>query len=385
MKFFDTLRAGPPPPKVAFLPDALFFTRAVPVASGATAAEAAAQVELALEGISPFPLAQLYYGWFWLPGAERAFVFASYRRRFTSEQASSWAGVDFVLPTFAAVFGATVEPATTVVLASPEGFTGVHWDSGPVPASVLSRQLEPEATDDDRARVREELIRAIGGSKTVIDLAAAPAAEPSLNDREVSFRAGDFQSYIPAAVAAALDVRDKDDLAALRAAHRRDLILWRVTLGCAAALALLAVAEIVRLGGLQWQKVRLAQLNAQRPRVEAIMASNALATRIEDLATKRLLPMEMLTIVLGGVDSSLLPSGMMFTNVKAATTSGLYTLIVDAQTDNAGQVSVYQTAIRNLPGCENVDVQLKGTRGALTTFTLTITFKPDAIKPTSAS
>ena len=384
MKFLDTLRAGPPPPKIAFLPDALFFTRAVPVAAGATPAEAAAQVELALEGIAPFPLTQLFYGWFWLPGAERAFVFASYRRRFTSEQTASWSGADLVLPAFAAVLGATVEPATTVVLAAPEGFTAVHWDAGPVPVNVLCRSLEPEATDEDRARVRDELIRAIGGSKTVIDLATPPVAEPSLNDREMSFRAGDFRSIVPAATAASLDVRDKDDLVALRASRRRDVILWRVALGCAAALALLAVGEIARLGGLQWQKVRLAQLTAQRPRVEAIMASNALAVRIEDLATKRLLPMEMLTIVLGGVESSLLPPGMMFTNVKAGSSSGLYTLVVDAQTNNAGQVSVYQSALEKLPACEKVDVQLKGTRGDLTTFTLTITFKPDAVKPNSA-
>ncbi len=385
MKFLNTLRAGPPPPKVAFLPDALFFTRAVPVAAGATAAQAAAQVELALEGIAPFPLAQLFYGWFWLPGAERAFVFASYRRRFTSEQTAAWAGVDLVLPAFAAVLGGKVEPATTVVLAAPDGFTAVHWEGGPVPVKVLCRPLEPEATEEDRARVRDELIRAIGGSKAIIDLPAAPAAEPALSDREVSFRAGDFRSSVAAPVAAALDVRDKDELSALRASRRRDVILWRVALGCAAALALLAGGEVARVGGLQWQKVRQTKLAAQRPRVEAIMASNALATRIEDLATKRLMPMEMLTIVLGGADSSLLPPGMMFTNVKAGTASGLYTLVVDAQTNNAGQVSVYQTALEKLPACEKVDVQLKGTRGDLTTFTLTITFKPEAVKPAAVS
>src|SRR4051812_6492829 len=130
MKLLDTLRAGPPPPKIALLPDALFFTRAVPIAAGATAATAAAEVELALEAVSPFPLTQLYYGWFWTPGAERAFVFAAYRRRFTSEQTATWQGAELVLPIFASVLGANVEPATTILLASPEGLTAVHWDSG---------------------------------------------------------------------------------------------------------------------------------------------------------------------------------------------------------------------------------------------------------------
>src|SRR5438874_170651 len=92
------LRSGPPPPKVALLPDALFFTRAVAIAAGATSAEAAAQVELALEALSPFPLAQLYYGSFWVPGAEHAFVFAAYRRRFTAEQTAAWTEAEYVLP-----------------------------------------------------------------------------------------------------------------------------------------------------------------------------------------------------------------------------------------------------------------------------------------------
>ena len=108
---FRFLRAGPPPPRVALLSDALFFTRSVPVAKGATPAQAAAELELALEGISPFPLAQLYYGWFWVPGAERALVFASYRRRFTAEQTADWEQAELVLPTFAAVLGAEVDAA----------------------------------------------------------------------------------------------------------------------------------------------------------------------------------------------------------------------------------------------------------------------------------
>ena len=79
------LRAAPPPPNVVLLPDALFFTRVVAVSEGAAATAAAAEIELALEGVSPFPLAQLYYGWFWKPGSRHALVFAAYRRRFTAD------------------------------------------------------------------------------------------------------------------------------------------------------------------------------------------------------------------------------------------------------------------------------------------------------------
>ncbi|MEO5961504.1 MAG: hypothetical protein ABIZ49_08440, partial [Opitutaceae bacterium] len=193
--FFSALRSGPPPPKVALLPDALFFTRSVPVAAGATPTEATSQIELALEAVSPFPLAQLYYGWFWTPGAGQAFVYAAYRRRFTAEQTAAWADAELVLPVSAALLGGEVKPATTAILDSPEGVTAVHWETPAVPSKVLFRPLDPEASDEDRSRVRGELIDAMGGSKTVVDL-APPAAEPAKSDREIVFRADDFISRL---------------------------------------------------------------------------------------------------------------------------------------------------------------------------------------------
>jgi hypothetical protein len=96
---FKFLRAGPPPPKVSLLPDALFFTRTIPIAADTPAAEVAAQVELALESLAPFPVAQLYHGYYFPPGASAALVFAAYRRRFTAEQiteAVAEAGLDIM-------------------------------------------------------------------------------------------------------------------------------------------------------------------------------------------------------------------------------------------------------------------------------------------------
>ena len=66
------LRAGPPPPRVVILPDAVFFSRSIEVPPAATEAEVVSQVGLALEALSPFPLAHLYYGYYRPPGAGRA-------------------------------------------------------------------------------------------------------------------------------------------------------------------------------------------------------------------------------------------------------------------------------------------------------------------------
>src|SRR5471030_2781090 len=134
-KLLDFIKSGPPAPRVVLLPDHRFFVRLVPVADAATPADVAAQVDLALETLSPFPPAQLYHGYYWIPGAAQALVFASYRKRFTMEQAAEWKQAELVAPAFAAFLGVEHEPATTLLFPSAEGLTAVYWESGPVPAA----------------------------------------------------------------------------------------------------------------------------------------------------------------------------------------------------------------------------------------------------------
>lgn len=374
------LRAGPPPPKVALLPDAMFFTRAVPISPGASAAEAASQVELALEAVSPFPLAQLYYGWFWVPGAENAFVFAAYRRRFTTDQASEWGDAELVLPSFGAVLGAKVEPATTVLLTGAEGITAVYWEAGPVPAKVLFVPIELEATEEERTRVREDLLRAIGGSKTVIDLAAPVTADAAASDRDVVFRSGDFVSEVPATTAAALDVRDKAELAALRNSRKRDVILWRVVIGMVAGILLLGVGELALVGGRQWLGLRNKEYAAKKPLVDKVMSLHELANRIDDIATKRLLPIEM--VVAAAMTK---PGDVFFSSAQTERTRGLYTLVVRAYTMNSAQVNAYEAALRALPTVESANATIERMSNDRTNFVMTIVFKPDALKPGGAA
>jgi hypothetical protein len=380
------LRAGPPPPKVVLLPDALFFSRAVPITAGAGAAEAATQVELALEAMSPFPIAQLYYGSFWVPGAEHAFVFAAYRRRFTTDQTAAWGDAELVIPASAALFGGTVQPATTLLLTSADGLTAVHWEDPRVPSRVVFRPIAPEATDEERTVAREELLRGLGGSKAVIDLLVPPAADPRHSDHEVVFRSGDFVSRLSAPAAAALDVRDKGELAALRASRKRDLVLWRVALGCAAALVLLAACELALVGAHAWQNVRVARVHDRAPTVKTIQDAQELAVSIQDLVTRRFLPLEMVTTVLGA-NGDRKPGDVVVRRIQSNAqggSRGSYSVTMELQTNNPAQVPVYRNELQKLPECDHVDVEPVRLEGSLSIFRLTVTFKPGMLKPEPA-
>lgn len=380
------LRAGPPPPKVVLLPDGMFFSRTIPVSPGATADDARQQIELALEAISPFPLAQLYYGWYWVPNAEHAFVYAAYRRRFTTDQTLAWANAEMVAPASVVLFGGTVEPATTVLLTTAEGITAIHWDTPAVPSRVVFRPIAPEAAEEDRTKLREDMIRELGGSKVIVDLLVAPTPEPGSNDREIQFRSGDFISRLAQPAIGAMDVRDKGELTALRAARQRDLVLWRLTLGCAAALLILALGELALVGGQAWQKVRVAQLNARAPAVDSIKQAQELAINIQDLVTKRFLPLEMVTSVVGA-NGDRKPADLVITRIttNAATGArGTYSLTMEIQTTNSAQVPAYRNELQKLPECESVNVEPMPSQGDRSMFRVTVVFKPGALKPEAA-
>lgn len=366
------LRSGPPPPKVVLLPDSMFFTRSLLVVGGATQADVSAQVELALETLSPFSPAQLYHGFFWTPGADRVLVFAAYRRRFSADQVAEWENAELVMPAFAALLGGEVKPETTLLAPSADGLTAVYWDSGAVPARVAFRPVDAEASEEDRLRVRDELL---GGEQArgAVMLGSQAVAEPSPNEREFVFSAEAYRSRLALATANALDVRDKAELAALRGARRRDLVLWRSFLGLTALLGLLGVAELLLVGHALWQKTRVARADAQRPVVERIMAAQSLTTRINELSTKRLLPFEMIALV-----TERKPSTVTFTRTA---TNGLHALVIDAYATSPDAVSSYQAALNALPVLEKVEVRDQRTRDNTMTFSLTVTFKPGAVKP----
>jgi len=372
-------RSGPPPPKVALLRDTVFFSRAIPIAKGISRAEVVSQVGIILESLSPFPLAQLYYGYYWPEAAEHALAFASYRRRFTVEELEEWNGAEHVMPAFAALLGADVPPATTLVLSSADGLTAIHWGRGPVPTVVLHQAVLPEAPPEERTAVRLQLIRAAGETAKVIDVETPPVAEASEND--IVFAAGPVTSRFPKDVAAALDVRDRAELASLAKARRRDMILWRITLGSIAACLLFLVGEMGLFGAGFWEKARVTKVGAQRPTVEHIMGEQELAGRIDDLSTKRLLPLEMISEVSPEVALPKSPTSIQFLRATATT---LDTIQVEAQTTNAGEISGYRNALLQTTGVERVDIQDQRARDNVVTFTLIVTFKPGALVPATS-
>ncbi len=368
----DQLRSGPPAPKAMLMPDSRFFVRTVEVTEAMDAQAVATQAELSLESISPFPVTQLYHGFYWVPGSSTALIFASYRRRIAADVTEQWPGLDWVAPSFCAVLGYQAKPGTTLVYEKDDCFTAVHWTGGKVPSQVLVRPIPPEAEGEAKQALQDSMVRELGGTQTHVVLDAAPVAVRSQSESLYRFKAGSTEFEIPVEIAERLDIRPVEILTSLRKAKQRDLILWRSSIGVAALLLLLGLGEgLLGLGSLL-QKKHLQQVTAQRSKVEVIMNNDLLTRRIEELSTKRLLPFEMLDVI-----SSKKPTSIWFTKV---TTTDLYDITVEATTQDSASLASFETALNALNLFNSVQLKVTDSRGATTKFRLQASFKPGAVK-----
>lgn len=350
---------------VVFAPGEKFFVRRVPLAPDS---EVSAQVELALEGFSPFPAGQLYYGYRTNVARSEAVVFAAHRKNFSAEETASWVDATAVLPTFSVWLGANnVPPASVALREDGKELEAVAWDGkSELPAAVLVRPQEAVGRDTLIATARR---KAELGSDIAVKI-FRPAVEVTREKKEWILRlnSGSVEARFDEAELGYADIRDKELLKARRLTSRRDTLLWRGFAAVVIGLVACVVLELGVLGVRFWLASRQAYLAAQAPMVKKIELAQSMTKRLEDISTQRLLPFEMINAL-----NDKRPSGLEFNTV---TTKGNWQLDIRGQANSADDTSTFENEIRRVKGVEKVEVLEKTTRDRLTLFHYEVTFKP---------
>jgi len=361
----------PVSPGVVLLPPHHFLARRVSLAPDSAVT---GQVVLALENFSPFPLDQLYHGYVASPAQDEALVYAAYRKKFSAGEVAGWGTATAVVPAFAALLADP--PATPVIRLwhGADSVTAVAWDGRhALPAAMVTRS---SGEAGQGAALVAELRDRTG-------LAAAPLEEFSgeaSGSARADGRGFDFHIALPgggpvatfgrAAVALA-DVREKEFLAERQRTGRRDQLLWRIFVAAAAGLAAVLVLELAGFGaGFAVRRLR-AGIEARTEAVEKIATAQTLSERVAELARRRLMPFEMLAVL-----NRPRPPALFFARV---TTTGQNVLEIEAQTPNAAEAAAYEAALRAAPELAAVETRDVRARDGMTTFTLTATFKPEAL------
>jgi hypothetical protein len=262
-----------------------------------------------------------------------------------------------------------------LLLWSEKGLTAINWDNGDdAPVSVIARELPLEPTETDRAALREAVLHESGRTRTLVEPTTAPVLDNTTTGDEFIYRNELISATFTREQIDMLDVRDKVELSSRRRARARDLLLWRVLLGSAAVIVLAIGLEAGLVGGGLWQKARMIRVDMQEPYVTKIRLAQNLATRIDELSTKRMRPFEMISMV-----AEKKPASVTFMSA-AVMNPNLFTLDVEAQATTSSDVDAFRSALNTMPGCENVEFKDNRLTNGLTTFRVIVTFKPEAFK-----
>ncbi len=350
---------------VAFAPGEKFFVRRVPLAPDG---DASTQVELALEGFSPFPASQLYYGFRTNPARTEALVFAAFRKNFPPEETATWADATAVLPTFSVWLGANaVQPAGVSLRENGDELEAVSWDGrSELPAAILVRTQEAIGRDEFVAEARQKAeLRADAALKTF-----RPAVEIAQENRELILRlgSGGIEARFDEVGLAHADIRDKELLKERRLTSRRDTLLWRGFAGVLIGLAACMVLELGLFAGRFWLSGRQAELDSQAPLAKKIEQTQSVAKRMDEISTQRLLAFEMINVL-----NNKRPAGLEFNSV---TTKGPWQLDIRGQANSADDTSTFEVDARKIPGIEKLEVTEKNSRDRMIVFHYEITFKP---------
>lgn len=368
------LPAAPSVPPVLLLPGDRFFVRRIELSLEVEAGE---QVELGLEGMSPFAVAQLYFGHVREPGGGAALVYAAYRRRFAGEETEGWAGAARVLPEFLAWVGAKPDAAGGVVVhEGSERLTALAWRAEEtLPGVVLVREAKvgTVAGVAEEARVRAGLSAGV----VVKTVKGEPGGEWGDEGALLVKAGGSEQWRIEAAGLDGADIREDDFLEARKQEVKRDGWLWRAVQGCA-ILLLLALLLEGWTGFMKWQAgSRLEQGQAQAAEVEGLETARTLANRIAELGENRLMPFEMLLAI-----NERRPESIRF---QQTVTRGVNELEIEARTDNAADVGAYESVLRENPAVLRVLTRNIRARDGVTTFVLSLVFRPEVLKSNPGS
>ncbi|HWA26658.1 MAG TPA: hypothetical protein VG734_13440 [Lacunisphaera sp.] len=351
---------------LALVPGDRFFLKEIELDPAVAAAK---QVEMALEESSPFPLAQLYFGFVVRADGARALVYAAYRRRFTAEEIAAWAGATAVLPDFLGLLGPVPGGALAVVQVHPAGVSGAAWDGrAALPVAIVTKP-GPQPTETQVNELVAELRQRLGRDDVEVKRIDGATGVGLDDDGAAVFRiAGGETVRFPAAAVAQADVRDKAFLEEKRRDDRRQRG-WTWAFRAAIGLLLVAVGLDLVAGGLGvWSRRRQARVASRTEEVRRIETAQTLATRIEDLTARQEKPLEWLALA-----GSLRPRSIQFTRVSS---NNDRSLAIEAQTSDPAAVGAYESLLRQRREIASVDLHDIRSREGLTNFALDLTFNP---------
>lgn len=350
------------PSPVLILPGHLFFVDRIALPTALERSEVDEFAELSLEGLAPFPIEQLYWGFLYDETAGSILLYAAFKERIKANGYEDLENYLWVQPDFATLHGARFSGETRLLLKTDEGSSEVLFSADQrLPQQIISRA--PEAGDSGVLPSHPVELAAIKVSEKGFPTFHFQAVD-SGND-SIS---GDLEKLSPAEDELwRADVRDA--LFKKNERNARKLTAWiiRATSYAALFVVFLVVLEGVLLLGDVWLERQEARVAAQAPEVRRIEDKQSLMNKLDQVAQNELRPIAILEAL-----NESRPESIYFSRADIEEQNRI---IIDGIANTIKELNAYAKALSASGKFELVDDPDTNFRGGKTTFRLALDYR----------
>jgi len=346
---------------VLTLPGYLFFVDRIDLPAALERSEIDDFAELSLEGLAPFPIEQLHWGFLYSQSSGSILLYAAYKDRIKALGYENLEAYLWVLPDFATLWGARFPGEIQLRLESEDGASEITFAAEDTLPVHVSSQASETKTPERPPDLRLEL------ASTEISEQGLPAFhfQPAEASREA------LPEYLEKLAPAEhelwrADIRDAAFKKNERSSRKLTTRITRAT-GYAALFALLLVVlEGILFFGSFWLDSRSAKIEAQAPEVRRIEDRQSLMNKLDQVAQNELRPIAILEAL-----NQARPEGIYFTSTVA---EGQNRIIIDGIANTINELNAYTDALLASGNFELLDAPRTLTRGGKTTFTATLDY-----------
>ena len=318
--------------EVLWLPSYQFVATRVDCPKSLSDAECTSLMELALESHSPFPIEQIFWGYYRDLPSQQALLYMGLKEQFSaSESAIKYA--HYVYPTFMAGLSATNERDGIQIFADSEGLSALWLEANtPVPKKVFSRSWAAFGEKNSLPQDHDALLRIVSNwarelnsdpdipvIETFIQLSTLQLLSNSclkLSQERLYWQDGTQSEAtfhtLKGDALYACDVRDTRQIQKLKANALTSYRLWRA-LQCsgilALAMSLIALALFLGTHALERQQT---EIRAAATAVEKVQQKEALLASLDLFSVAALQPFEALERM-----NQIRPDALYFTSLQA--------------------------------------------------------------------
>lgn len=343
------------------LPGHLFFVDRIDLPAALESAEIDDFAELSLESLAPFPVEQLYWGYFYSEASGSILLYASYKDRIKAQGYKDIDSYLWVLPDFATLSGATFSEATTLQLESDESLSRISFAAG----ESLPQQIISSPHADKLEEKHSDLCLKL--ESTEVSEQGRPTFHFQPVDESTETIAGNFEKLSPGEDTLwRADVRDATFKKNERSARKLAARVTRSTAYAGLFAVLLIILEGILFLGNIWLDTQRVTIAEQTPEVRRIEDKQSLMNKLDQVAKNELRPIVILETL-----NEVRPEGIYFTSTV---TEGQNRIIIDGIANTINELNDYTTALLASGNFEMLDAPRTLTRGGKTTFTATLDY-----------